>query len=100
MFCKSTQRAFFTLLYNIFLRVLWLTLLYRLHPFCEEPNKSVREKVRLSSAADSMESCVTHDRRICFRKEKTMKNSRLERLNQEHRTAEIRLTLEKHREKQ
>ena len=29
-----------------------------------------------------------------------MKNPRLERLNQEHRTAEIRLTLEKHREKQ
>ena len=29
-----------------------------------------------------------------------MKNPRLERLNQEHRTAEIRLTREKHREKQ
>ena len=29
-----------------------------------------------------------------------MKNPRLERLNQEHRTAEIRLTSEKHREKQ
>ena len=29
-----------------------------------------------------------------------MKNPRLERLNQEHRAAEIRLTCEKHREKQ
>ena len=29
-----------------------------------------------------------------------MKNPRLEQLNQEHRTAEIRLTREKHREKQ
>ena len=29
-----------------------------------------------------------------------MKNPRLERLNQEHRTAEIRLTRERHREKQ
>ena len=29
-----------------------------------------------------------------------MKNPRLERLNKEHRTAEIRLTREKHREKQ
>lgn len=29
-----------------------------------------------------------------------MKNPRLERLNQEHRTAEIRLTREKHRQKQ
>ena len=29
-----------------------------------------------------------------------MKNPRLERLKQEHRTAEIRLTREKHREKQ
>ena len=56
---------------------------------------------RLSLAADSMESSATHDRRICFRKEKLpMKNPRLERLNQEHRTAEIRLTREKHREKQ
>ena len=29
-----------------------------------------------------------------------MKNPRLERLNKEHRTAEIRLTREKHRQKQ
>ena len=56
---------------------------------------------RLPLAADSTESSVTHDRRICYRKKKLpMKNPRLERLNQERRTAEIRLTREKHRQKQ